>query len=155
MEGSENRIAEARARKNLKQVDLANLLRMSRGQLANLEAGTRKVDLPELRRIARTLDCTVVDLLLPEDAPNQPNETETKLLAEMRAMEGYDPRAILLAARSVMEAMHGITSLQMVPKNLQGDPSLASAMAERWGDLDDAGRRKALHLLDTAREFGR
>lgn len=155
MLSSENRIGVLREQKNLKQVELAARLKISRGQLANLESGNRKVDLPELRRIASLLGCNTIDLLLPEDAPNHPTEPEAALLAELRAMEDYDPRAILAAAKAVVEAIRTTRDAMTVPKSLSGDPALARALTDRWTDMDDNERGKALQLLDTARDFRR
>lgn len=154
MPGSDNRIAEVRTRKNLKQAELARRIGMSRGQLANIESGTRKIDLPELRNIARALECQVVDLLLPEDAPNQPDEAESQLLQELRKFPDYDPRAVLTAAKAVVEAAGAVQAVKKTPANLAGDPALASALTSRWDRMDDGARKKALQLLDTARDFG-
>lgn len=155
MAGSENRIAEVRKRKYPQQTAFAEALGWSRSQLANIESGNRKVDLPELRTIARLLDCSVIDLLLPEDAPNQPDESEAQLLAELRAMEGYDPRAMLAAARGVIQAARAVQGAMQTPKTLSGDPALVKGLTARWDDMDDTARKKALNLLDSARDFSR
>lgn len=155
MVGSENRIGEVRKAKGQQQTALADDLHWSRSQLANVESGTRKVDLTELREIAGLLKCEVIDLLLPSDAPNQPNKDEAAILAELRAMEGYDPRAIVAALKGVIEAARSMTAAMEAPKTLAGNPTLAKGMAARWDQMDDEGRKKALSLLDSARNFAR
>lgn len=154
-EGTENRIAEVRLQKGLRQVELAEKMGVSRGQLANMESGTRKVDLGELRSIARILGCPLVDLLLPTDAPNQPSATEAAFLAEIRAEPGYDARAILAAVQGVLAACRGVVAAAEAPRQLGGDARLVRRFSETWNELDDPGREKAVALLDAAREFGR
>lgn len=162
MDGSENRIAERRDIAGLKQIELAERLSWSRGQLANIESGNRKVDLPELREIARVLTaanpsapCTVVDLLLPEDAPGMPDEAEAAILNELRAEPRYDARTILAAVRGVIAACRSVMEAQEAPKALLGDSGLVRGLSDRWNTMNDSGRQKALGLLDAARDFGR
>lgn len=155
MEGSENRISACREAAGLKQSEMAERLGMSRGQLANIESGNRKVDLPELRRIARICGCRVVDLLLQEDAPNLPSEPEEAMLAALRSEPAYDTRAVLAAVRGVLEACRAAMAAKEAPRALAGDPGLVRGLSDRWNTLDDPGRQKALGLLDAAREFGR
>jgi transcriptional regulator with XRE-family HTH domain len=155
MEGSENRIAEARDRLGLKQVDLAARIGVSRGQLANMESGTRKVDLPQLRQIARVLNCSVADLLLPEDIPDRPSPPETAILNELRTIAPYEPRAVLAALRGVLEACRAAAEAYSAPRMLAGDATLARRLTDNWNTLDDAHRDKVLGLLDAAREFSR
>jgi transcriptional regulator with XRE-family HTH domain len=155
MESSENRIAEVRERRGLKQVQLAESMGISRGQLANMESGTRKVDLPQLRQIARILDCSVADLLLPDDAPDRPNEQEAAMLAELRAAPDYEPRAVLAALRGVLDACRAAMAAYAVPKALAGETGLVRRLADSWNQMDDPARSKVLGVLDAAREFSR
>jgi transcriptional regulator with XRE-family HTH domain len=151
----DTRLAEIRERKGMKQAELARRTGISRGQIANLESGTRTMDLPTLRRCARELGVTVVELLLPEDAPNQPDDAEASLLQELRAATDYNPRAVLVAAKGVIAAANSVRAVQAVPKALGGDPKLAAEMAQRWNSVDDGERERTLALFDTARSFAR
>lgn len=162
MEGSENRIGPCRERAGLKQTELAARLEISRSQLSNIETGTRNVDLPQLRQIARiltaakpNLPCSVVDLLAPDDAPGWPSEAEATLLAELRAEPGYDPRGLLAAFRGILAACQGLMAAREAPRTLAGDPILVRGLSERWNTMDDGGRQKTLGLLDAAKDFAR
>lgn len=149
----EHRLAEVRERKGFKQAELARRVNLSRGQVANLEAGNRTMDLPTLRRFASALDCSVVDLLLPEDAPGMPNDEEREILAEFRKAPDYDPRNVLIATQGVLATVRAVTDAAQIPRELRGDPSLAKRLSARWDGLDDRGRLKLLQFLDSARDF--
>jgi transcriptional regulator with XRE-family HTH domain len=151
----EHRLAEVRERKGVKQAELARRVHLSRGQIANLEAGNRTMDLPTLRRFAVELGVPVVELLLPSDAPEYPDEAERAALAELRAASDYDSRSILAAVKGVIAAARSSREALAVPKSLEGNAVTAAALARTWNAMDDEEQQRVLHLVETAREFRR
>lgn len=149
----EHRLAEVRDRKGVKQAELARTVGLSRGQIANLESGNRKIDLETLRKCAKALDVSVADLLLPEDAPNQPSDDEAKMLAELRALPGYDPRMLVVIAGGIVEIVRAAATAAAIPRSLAGDAKSAARLAKRWNSMDEEGRGKMLVLMDAARDF--
>ena len=112
----ETRLAEIREEKGMRQAELARRIGLSRGQVANLESGNRKMDLDVLRRCANVLECSVVDLLLPEDAPNQPSPVESQILFELRRETDYDPRVVLAAMRGVIAVAKSVHDALRAPR---------------------------------------
>lgn len=147
------RLAEMREKKGLKQVELASRIGVSRSHMANLESGTRDIDLITLRKCARALDCSVADILLPEDVPDRPTGDEAQLLAELRSAADYDPGLVVIAARDVVRAAKELRTAMSAPKALEGSPRLAADLADRWNTLGEKDREKLLVLLDSARDF--
>ncbi len=137
------------------QAELGRKVGLSRGQISNLEAGNRKMDLDVLRRCARALDCHVVDLLLPEDAPDQPNPDEAELLRTLRASAEYDAKLLLIAAKGVIDVSKSVIAAAAVPRSLAGDPALAADLTSRWNDADENQRAAILQVMEAAQLFRR
>lgn len=151
----EHRLAEVRERKGIKQADLARRVNLSRGQVANLEAGNRTMDLPTLRRFAQELRVPVADILLPEDVPDYPDEHEAAMLAELRAAADFDSRAILSAMKGVLAAARAAAEAMAIPRDLRGSPAATAALAKTWNAMDDGEQSRLLTLVESAREFRR
>ena len=134
----------------LSQADLARRTGISRSHIANLENGLRSMDLATIRRIARALNCTVVELLLPEDAPGMPTEAEAQILKDLRDRSDYQPRVVLAAVRGMLDAMDEVAIAAEVPRSLEGDIHLSSKLTQRWNAMDDAARSRTLNLLEAA-----
>ncbi|MEJ0043210.1 MAG: helix-turn-helix transcriptional regulator [Rhizomicrobium sp.] len=128
----EHRLAEVRERRGMKQAELARRVGLSRGQVANLEAGNRTMDLPTLRRFARELDVPVTAILLPDDVPGLPDENEAQLLDELRSAPGYDARAIVVAVKAVIAAANSVREATAAPRELAGSAEVVRQMSEVW-----------------------
>lgn len=148
-----HRLAEIRQNKRVKQGDLARMIGVSRQQLSNIEAGRREISINLLKRAADSLEVSVADLLLPEDAPAYPSCDEKDLLAELRKMNNYDPQAVLAAVQGVLYAFERIRAAADRPRDLAGDPKLTGKLAHTWNDLNDDQRARMLTLMDNARAF--
>ena len=99
-----NRIRELRKRAGLTQIELAERIGLSQGQLSNLENGDRSLSLEWLRRIARALNCAVADLLDDKDNPDRLAGQERDLIEQLRDADpelrtfAADTLAALIAA---------------------------------------------------------
>ncbi len=75
-----NRIKEIRKEQNLTQSELANLLGVNQSIVQKLETGATDLDIPWMRRLAKALNVSVLELL-PKDIITQ---EEIELLAFVR-----------------------------------------------------------------------
>lgn len=75
-----NRIKEIRKEQNLTQSELANLLGVNQSIVQKLETGATDLDIPWMRRLAKALNVSVLELL-PKDIITQ---EEVELLAFVR-----------------------------------------------------------------------
>lgn len=82
-----NRIRALRKRAGLSQVDLAEQVGLSQGQLSNLENGDRILSLEWMRRIAKALGCSVADLLDDDDNPERLAGDERTLIEQLRSAD--------------------------------------------------------------------
>ena len=68
------RLATLRKNKNLSQYELADRLKLSRGQIANYEQGQREPDFNTLQKLADFLDVSIDFLLGRTDNPSVPTK---------------------------------------------------------------------------------
>ena len=84
-----NRIKHLRSQHNMKQAELAALLKLSRAAISNYEAETRELDAPTIRALCSIFNCTSDYLLGLSSLPGTEltMEEESLLLAWRRSDE--------------------------------------------------------------------
>jgi len=84
MEDAPNRIREMRVAAGLSQQALGDLIGTSKMTVSDLERGRMELTLEYMRRLARALSCTPVDILPSDDNPDRLSLEERQLLANYR-----------------------------------------------------------------------
>ena len=98
-----NRIRELRKRSGLSQAELGERLGLSPGQVSHLENGARNLTLEWMKRIARALDVSVVDLLTAEDNPDRLADDERRVVQAMRNSDEMARQHIQAMAAAISE----------------------------------------------------
>lgn len=106
----ENRIAELRRERGLTQEALAENLRTTRAQIANLERGARGLTLEWMRRLARALNCTAADLLIEEDVGLRLTDREAEMVGSWRELPSELQSRLYNAVNAFMAAPTGPSS---------------------------------------------
>lgn len=108
-----NRIRDRRQAAGLTLTALAQRLETTAAQVQRLEIGDRELTLHWMQRIARALDCSPADLLLPQDGGL--TETERDLVDIVRDAPDSGRAAIYGVAESQRAFRHGEADSRLVP----------------------------------------
>jgi transcriptional regulator with XRE-family HTH domain len=99
----DHRLKELRLAAHLTQEELAELVGSTKGQIANLESGTRGMTLTWLRRLARALGVRAADLLTEQDNPRRCDELEWGVVQQLRCVRQEDRARIAQAVQLLTE----------------------------------------------------
>ena len=149
---AELRIDDIQHRIGINDAELARRLGTNQTQLGRLKKGERGMTYDWLRRIAKALECNLVDLLPDVDFPNRPTEADMQLLEKIRAANGD--------AADLIDLLMGMDKLVQRQVNrrgtrhqLNGDPKLNAQLADLWDELGPSQRGYALEMLRAARSM--
>jgi transcriptional regulator with XRE-family HTH domain len=98
-----NRIRHLRRAAGLNQVELAERVGLSQGQISNIENGDRNLSLEWMRRIARALNVSPADLLDDTDNPHRLAADEQQAVDLLRVADA-DTRWLAVETLDAMVA---------------------------------------------------
>lgn len=101
-----NRIYDLRKSKNLSQMELAELVDMSKNSISNIELGKQLCKTDKLPRFAGVLDTSVEYLLYGnEEAGDEEEGLEIEMLSEWKKLSFIDKKRMLASIRAFNTAI--------------------------------------------------
>lgn len=112
-----NRVQQARARKAMRQSDLARALGVSRSAVANWESGSARPSSENLGKIALATDCGIDWLATGRGAPTD----DLLACSDVDLVYEPDERALLRAYRSSLPGARRLL-LQLAARHAEAEP---------------------------------